>query len=158
MPRFLTGLILVLAVLAAGCGLNESERAVADTNASIREVQEASQLVARRIAELPEANLTHESFSALRSALGEYMARVDTLNARIRELRGHFERLVPHIDETYRPAAEAAAQACQEAERALTDSASDEEAYRRAITRIGLCMDRYAAAVTNVANAYQDGR
>ncbi|TVR01769.1 MAG: hypothetical protein EA398_09125 [Deltaproteobacteria bacterium] len=157
MPRLFLTFLILLTGLASACGLNESERAVADTNEAIRAVEQAGRTVADAIHALPESGLNHDSFGALRAAIGQYMGRMETLNDAVRDLRPHFERLVPHIDETFRPAAEAAASACQEATGILENPAADADAYRRAITRIGLCMDRYATAVTNVSNEYRRG-
>lgn len=157
MPRLLLTLLILLSGLALGCGLNESERAVADTNEAIRGVEEASRAVADAIHSLPEGPLATDAFDGLRAAVERYMGRMETLNERVRSLRPHFPHLAAYIDETFRPAAEAAAAACQEALSTLADTDTDPEAVRRAITRVGLCMDRYATAVTNVSSEYRRG-
>ena len=157
MPRLFLTVLILLTGLASACGLNESERSVAETNEAIRAVEEAGRAVADAIHGLPETGLHFDSFEEVRSSIERYMERMDTLNDAVRNLRPHFERLAPYIDDTFRPAAEAAAAACQEALGTLQNPAADAEGYRRAITRAGLCMDRYATAVTNVSNEYRRG-
>jgi hypothetical protein len=82
------------------------------------------------------------------------MDRMDALNASIRGLGDHYESLAPFLDATFRPAAETAASACQEALDAIVDDEAGQEDIRRALTRIGLCMERYATAVTRVSAEY----
>ena len=154
MPRLLLSLFFVFAAWLAGCGLSPRDRAVSDANDSIRGVEEADQAVADAINGLPEANLEPASFSPLSASLRTYMERAGRLNASLRTLSGFLPSLQQHVDAVFRPASETALQACQEAIDAFDSEASTQDDYRRAITRVGLCLQRYATAVTNVSAEY----
>lgn len=156
MPRLLFNLFIVAfaALVGMGCGLTERERAVSATNDAIEAVEAAGEDVAERINQLPDGEVDAAALEPLVGALQTYMERMDALNAAIRELGTYYESLAPFLDATFRPAAETAASACQEALDALGDDASEQESVRRALTRIGLCLDRYATAVTRVSAEY----
>lgn len=154
MPRLFLSLFIVFVACLAGCGLNEREQAVAAANDAIHHVEEAGLVVAEAIDELPDRALETDDFGVVRSSLRTYVERMELLNAALRELGGRFAPLDPYLTGTFRPAAEAAATSCQEALDTLDDEASDQEAFARALTRIGLCLERYSTAVTNVAAEY----
>lgn len=137
------------------CGFSVSERAVAAANAAIEAVRDASDEVASQIHQLPDQTLTTSDFAGVRGALNAYIERVEALNAALRELGTHFNALEPHLNESFRPAAEAALTVCQTAHDALAADTSTEEDFRRALTRVGLCLERYATAVTNVSAEYE---
>lgn len=155
MPRlFLTAFVAFVALLV-GCGLSERDRAVSTVNRGIVEVDTAGQAVAARIADLPaEGALTADALEPLRGDLRVYLDALDRLNAAIRQLGDLVEPLRPHVEEVFRPSAEAAAASCQQALDALGEADAPEEDYLRAITRIGQCLERYATAVTNVKTAH----
>lgn len=155
MPRIVLSLFLVLTTLVAACGLSERDRAVAAVNEGIRRVDAISHVIADLIAELPaEGDLTVAQFTELRTGLDEYMTSMDELNAAMRTLGERFEPLRGHVEEAFRPSAEAAASSCQQARDALADEDASQEDYQRAITRVGQCLERYAAAVANVKAAH----
>jgi hypothetical protein len=154
MPRHIFSLFLVFVVWLSGCGLSQRDRAVSDANEAIRSVEEASQSVADAINELPQEGLERSSFAPLATHLRTYMERASQLNAALRTLGGFLPNLQTHLDGTFRPASEAALQACQEALDAFDAEAAAQEDFRRAITRVGLCLQRYATAVTNVSAEY----
>jgi len=156
MPRLLYSLFIVAfaALVGVGCGLSERERAVSETNDAIEAVEAAGEDVATRINQLPDGEVDPSALEPLVGALQTYMERMDALNAAIRGLGTYYESLAPFLDATFRPAAETAASACQEALDALGDDESGQEEVRRALTRIGLCLERYATAVTRVSAEY----
>jgi hypothetical protein len=155
MPRLLLTIFAAFLMCLGACGLNVSERAVANANAAIEAVREASDDVAGQIHLLPDRTLNAADFVGVRSALTAYIERVEALNAALREMGTHFSALEPHLNETFRPAAEASLTVCQTAHDALANESSTEEDFRRALTRVGLCLDRYATAVTNVSAEYE---
>lgn len=154
MPRFLWILCLTLFTALTGCGLSERERAVADSNEAIRQVEQVSQEVAQKIADLPDAPLTPENVGGLREAVGRYLGQMEKLNVALRALGPHYPALQGYLNESFRPSAEAAAANCQEAIDSLAAPSTSQEDYRKSITRIGLCIERYATAVTNLAAEY----
>lgn len=155
MPRLLLSLILVLTALTAACGLSERDRAVSTANEAIRAVDAISHVIAELIAELPaDRDLEVDDFTELRAGVGQYLDAMDSLNAAMRVLGEQYESLSGHVEEVFRPSAEAAASSCQQAHDALADAEADQEDYQRAITRIGQCLERYAAAVSNVKAAH----
>lgn len=155
MSRLLFALFAAFLMCLSACGFSLGERAVAEANRAIEAVREASDVVAARIHELPDRELQTSDFGELRTALGGYMGSVETLNAALRELGSHYASLQPYLQQTFRPASEAALSVCQSASDALAAEASSPEDFRRALTRIGLCLDRYATAVTNVSAEYE---
>lgn len=155
MPRILLSLFLVLTALTAACGLSERDRTVSTVNEGIRAVDAISHVIAELIAELPaDRDLTVDDFTELRTGLSQYMDAMDELNAAMRQLGAHFEPLAAHVEDVFRPSAEAAASSCQQAHDALSDADAGQEDYQRAITRVGQCLERYAAAVSNVKAAH----
>lgn len=118
-------------------------------------MDEASRLIAALNADLPvDEDLTTDRVAPLRDALGQYMASMDRLNAAMRRMSPFFDGLEAHVEEQFRPSAAAAANSCQQAYDALSDPDASQEDYQRAITRIGQCLERYAAAVSNVKAAH----
>jgi hypothetical protein len=155
MPRILLSLFIAFTALLSACGLSERDRAVSAVNEEIRSVDTTSRLIAALNADLPlDEDLTPERVTPLREALGEYMASMDRLNAAMRAMAPFFDGLDAHVEEQFRPSAEAAANSCQQAYDALFDPEASQEDYQRAITRIGQCLERYAAAVSNVKAAH----
>ena len=154
MPRLNFSILLAFVALLSACGLSDRERAVAEVNENIREVEAFGQAVAEVIAQLPDRELAKADFDDLRDSLTSYMAGMDLLNAAMRSLGENVEELHDHVETTFRPSAEAAAGSCQAAVDAFDADAATQEDYQRAITRIGQCLDRYATAVTNVKAAH----
>jgi hypothetical protein len=154
MPRLILGLIFVVASLLSACGLTPKDQAVANANDAISAVEEAGQQVADAINQLPEEQVDAAAFSPLSQSLRTYIERAEQLNAALRGLGSFFPSLGTYIDETFRPAAESALQACQEALDSFSSEASSQEDYRRAVTRVGLCLQRFATAVSNVSAEY----
>ncbi|MFT6400416.1 MAG: putative membrane protein YccC [Bradymonadia bacterium] len=154
MPRLYLSLIIAFVAFLAGCGLSDRERAVAHVNENIRTVEASGQAVAEVIAQLPERELTREDFDDLRGSLGVYLIGMDALNAAMRSLGEHVQELREHVEDTFRPSAEAAAGSCQAAIDAIDSEEASQEDYQRAITRIGQCLERYATAVSNVKAAH----
>jgi hypothetical protein len=154
MPRLLLSVVFFALAWVSACGLSPRERAVSEANQAIRSVEEAGQVVAEAINRLPETGIERDAFDELNAALRTYMERAEVLNASLRGMVEFFPSLRAHLDTTYRPAAETALQACQEALDTFRADVAHEEDYRRAITRIGLCLGRFATAVTNVSAEY----
>lgn len=154
MPRLYYSFFIAFLAFLAGCGLSERERAVSRVNTQIRLVEEASQRVADVISELPDRELSANDFEALRTALGDYMSGMDGLNGAMRDLGENLEELAEHVENNFRPSAEAAASSCQNALDAFADEAATQEDFQRAITRVGQCLERYATAVSNVKAAH----
>lgn len=154
MPRLVFGLIFVLSSLLSACGLSQKDRAVSDANEAIRAVEVAGQEIASRINELPAEDIEPAAFSALTDAIGVYVERAEMLNAALRGLGEFFPSLSEYVEQTFRPASESALQACQEAMDAFGDENATQEDFRRAVTRVGLCLQRYATAVSNVSAEY----
>jgi hypothetical protein len=154
MPRLLYSLFFVVFAWIAGCGLSDRERAVATANEAIRSVEEAGESVADKINGLPEQPLEPGHFGELTTSLSSYMSRVDTLKAAMRTLVDFVPALQGYHTDTFLPAVSAAESACQDALDAMSSAASDQSAYQRALTRVGLCLERVATAVTNFAGEY----
>lgn len=154
MPRLLYSIFFVVFAWIAGCGLSDRERAVATANEAIRSVEEAGEMVADKINSLPEQPLEPQHFGELTSSLSDYMERVDSLKAAMRSLIEFVPALQPYHSDTFLPAVSAAESACQDALDAMSSAASDQTAYQRALTRVGLCLERVATAVTNFAGEY----
>ena len=143
-------MFISLIALLCGCGLNERERAISDANQAIIDVQEASERVANAIATLPEDELVLDNFGDLNGALADYLDTIDVLNAKLRSLGEMMPELEGYLDTTFRPSAEGAATACQEAIDTFQDEAAETVQWQQAITRIGSCVDSYALAVNAV--------
>lgn len=154
MPRLFYSVFLVFAACLAGCGLGERERAVTETNEAIQVVQQAIVEVAELINELPDRSLERADLEPLRESLVRYQGHAEALNASVRTLGTHFDALQTYLRDTFRPAAEDAATRCQQALDVLNNEASTDDDYTRALTSIGLCLDRYATAVSNVSAEY----
>lgn len=154
MPRLYFSILIAFVALLTACGLSDRERAVADVNENIREVEASGQAVAEVIAQLPDRELESDDFDELRSSLTTYMAGMDLLNAAMRSLGEHVEELRDHVETTFRPSAEAAAGSCQAAIDTFDAEGASQEDYQRAVTRIGQCLERYATAVSNVKAAH----
>jgi hypothetical protein len=154
MPRLLFAIFAAFLAVLPACGLSLAERAVTQANAAIEGVREASEDVASAIHALPDRTLQRDDFATLRTAVDAYIGRVEALNAALRELGTHYTALQPHLDGAFRTASAGALESCQSALDALDGEASTEEDFRRALTRVGLCLDRYATAVTNVSAEY----
>lgn len=154
MSRSVLNIVLLLLVtLATGCGLSEREKSVARANSAIERVEAAAGRVADAIAGIAEAP-EQRDLVPLTSAIRGYQEAMDSTNVAMRELAASVTGLRDFVDETFRTEAENAATACQEALDALGSDAPDDAAIRRSITRVGLCIDRYSAAVTNVSTEY----
>lgn len=155
MNRLLTTLLILLTGFAVGCGLSERERAVSDANRANDAVYEASRLVAQRVAELPDTDPDRQALRPLRHALQGYVEAVERYNEALRLVTLHLPALDAHYSSSFLPASENALSACEDALQAFDAETVETEAVQRAIARVGLCMDRYATAVTRMSNAYQ---
>jgi hypothetical protein len=154
MPRLIYSLFLVALAVLAGCGLSERERAVVHTNQAIEAVQESIHEIADLINSLAEEEITPAQLRPLHAALTTYMDRMDQVGEALRTLGTHIPELETYVVSTFRPASESAATACQSALRTLHDAEATEEDTTRALTQVGVCLDRYATAVTNVSAEY----
>jgi hypothetical protein len=154
MPRLFYSIVVLLVASLVGCGLSDRERAVAAANDAIRAVEAASHVVADVIGALPDGDLDHADFGPLRDAISRYMETTEALNAAMRSLGEHIPELQDHVENIFRPSAEAAAASCQQALDALSTAESVAEDHQRAITRLGQCIERYATAVSNVKAAH----
>lgn len=154
MPRLLYSLFFVALAVLAGCGLSDRERAVVQTNQAIEAVQSSIHEIADLINGLADDEITTERMQPLHGAIARYMERMDTVGEALRALGTHIPDLEPYLVSTFRPAAESAATACQSALTTLADAGATDEDYTRALTQVGLCLDRYATAVTNVSAEY----
>lgn len=154
MRQFLFFFVFGLVAIMTGCGLSAREQAVADANNAIDTVFVASEQLAEQLSSLPNEGLTPQSFSGVEQALRHYLNMVDQVNERLRVVGEYFDVLKPYLIETFRPSAESAVQQCQYAMDAFSSEDSTGEELRTAITQVGLCLERYAAAVTNVSAEY----
>ncbi|MFT4703536.1 MAG: phage shock protein A [Bradymonadia bacterium] len=156
MPRVVFSLTVALFSLLAACGLSERERAVSQVNEGILAADTTGRVVADLIAQIPaEEAVGADDIASLRDALSQYMGAMEVLNAAMRTLGTRVEPLREHLETAFRPAAEAAASSCQQALDTLSSPAPSPDEYQRALTRIGQCIDRYAAAISNVTAAHE---
>mgnify|MGYP002619637743 CR=1 FL=1 len=155
MTRLLTTLLLLLTGLTAACGLSERERTVSEANQAIDAVFHASRDVAHRVGDIQDDAASPDAFRPLILAVERYLGRVEALNAALRAVSETIPELQGHLEGEFLPAAEQAIGACEDAMRTLNQERAATDDYQRAVARVGLCMERYAAAVTRMAQAYQ---
>ena len=151
-PRF--ALATLLFPLLVACGLSAREQSVSSANAAIRAVDESNKAVAESLASLPEGALTPDDFQGVRAAVIAHMEKMESTNAALRAVGAFFPELQKQIDETFRPEAEKAATACQEALDTSSTPTASQDDFLHAVTRVGFCVDRYATAVTSVSEEY----
>lgn len=149
----------ILAILIAGlmsaCGLSsDREKAVANANTAIEDVDRSGSRIADAIATLSASSAGSRDVSPVRQAGEAYLSSVEELNGSLRALGATSSTLQRHIQDTFLPAAEAAANDCQRALEKLRGDAVDDERLRSSITLLGRCIDRYAAAVAGVSAEY----
>jgi hypothetical protein len=144
----------MLAMALASCGLSQRERAIAEANAQIMTVDEASQALARAIYDLPEAPSSGEHFAGVMAAYRGYRQEVDRLYLQIHQLGEVIPELNAHIRESFDPEVSDAMDRCEAAVTVFEQPQASEEAYREALTSLCLCVERHAAAVTAVSREY----
>lgn len=148
-------LSILLVGLLSACGLSsDRERAVAKANEAIEDVDRAGSRIAEAIATLSASAAGSRDLSPVRDAGEAYLSAVETLNGALRTMGNTSTILQRHIQDTFLPAAESAANDCQRALEQLRGDAVDDEGLRSSITLLGRCIDRYAAAVAGVSAEY----
>lgn len=153
----MTVFALLVAGVMSSCGLgSDRERAVGNANVAIADVDAAGARIASEISALSEAQPGQRDLSLVREAGNEYLAAVEVLNGAIREMGATSATLQTHVQSTFLPAAETAANDCQRALEQLRGDSVDDETLRSAITHLGRCIDRYANAVGEVSKAYSN--
>jgi hypothetical protein len=145
---------VVLAFLASACGLNQREKAVAETNAQIEVVYHESEALARAIYDLPDQPQGPEAFAGLLTAYSSYRLEVDRLNVMIHRLGGLVPELNDHLRERFDPESEEALNRCESAVEVFQSPDATEAEYQEALTALCLCVERYAATVTAVSQQY----
>jgi hypothetical protein len=145
---------VILAMLVSACGLNQREKAVAETNAQIEVVYRQSEVLARTIYELPDEPTGPEAFTPLLGAYTAYRQEVDRLNVMLHRLGGLVPELNEHLRSHFDPETEDALDRCESAIEIFESPAATETEYQEALTAICLCVERYAAAVTAVSQQY----
>ena len=151
--RTRNGLAAVLVL--AGCGLNERERLVADTNAHIRVVEEQGQAVAEAIAALTDLPAGPESFQGVIDSVRTYRAALDELNGLVERLGAlDPEGLAPYVTAEFGPAALQAAEDCDGAVADLGREDATDAHWREALARVGRCIEHYGEAVDGVAREH----
>lgn len=146
--------LMTLAALASSCGLNQRDKAVADTNAQIERVYEQSEFLARAIYDLPDQPDGPESFGRLLAAYQDYRQEVNRLNVMIRRLSGVVPELTEHLRDQFDPEATESLERCDSAVLVFQQTEVGEAEYQQALTAVCLCVERYAAAVTAVSQEY----
>jgi len=146
--------LATLATIVSACGLNQREKAVADTNAQIEAVYDQSESLANAIYALPEQLDGPESFETVISAYRLYRDEVNRLNVLIHRLGGIVPELNEHLRESFDPEVEASLARCDAAIEVFEGEDASAEAYQEALTAMCLCIERYAAAVTSVSQEY----
>jgi len=146
---------ILIAGLISACGLSsDREKAVANANTAIEDVDRSGSRIADAIATLSASSAGTRDLSPVREAGESYLSSVEELNGALRALGATSSTLQAHIQDTFLPAAEAAANDCQRALEQLREDSVDDESLRSAITLLGRCIDRYAGAVAGVSTEY----
>lgn len=153
--RWIAIITLLIAGLISACGLSsDREKAVANANTAIEDVDRSGSRIADAIATLSASSTGPRDLSPVRDAGESYLSSVEDLNGALRALGATSPKLQGHIQDTFLSAAEAAANDCQRALELLRGDDVDDERLRSSITLLGRCIDRYAAAVADVSKEY----
>lgn len=121
---------------------------------AIEDVDRAGQRIAEAIATLSRTSAGSRDLSGIRDSAEVYLREVERLNGALRGLGDTSPTLHAYMQDSFRPAAEAAAADCQRAIDTLRADADDDESIRSAITLMGRCIDSYANAVSGVSAQY----
>lgn len=149
--------IVLTTWLLSACGLNSNkDRAVADANAAIIEVDHAGATIAEAIAKLADQDDGTRDLGALRDAGAAYLTATEHLNGAIRSMSSIHQSLQTYIENDFLVEAESAISDCQTALATLNGHDIDDPSLRNAITRLGRCIDRYARSVDGVSKAYSE--
>ena len=143
-----------IVITMAGCGLNQREQQIAETNEQIVEVRQRSEDLAAAIYALPDDPQGPEAFAEVVSAYDGYRDAVDRLDVLIRRLGEILPRLTGHLSESFDPEVEAALGRCESAVAVFRGPQAEDATYQSALTSLCLCVEEYAAAVTAVSRQY----
>ena len=146
--------VATICLTLAACGLNQREQQIADTNAQIQVVYQASEALAGAIGDLPDDAAGSEHFSGVVQAYASYRTAVDQLNVMLRRLGEIIPDLTDHLSESFDIEVNGALERCDSAIAVLEGPAVDDATYLDALTSLCLCVERYAETVTAVSREY----
>lgn len=150
-PRLRTPLRLLLAGLCLGdlgCS-GPHPRELNAANQAIEKVDAAGRSLAFAVQRLPRRDLNPDDVTEVRDLVAGYLRDAERVNAALRALGQAAPDLSPHLDSTFRPAAELAAIQCQESIDLLSGAASSSDDLARGIARCAACVEKYSAAVSS---------
>lgn len=146
--------VATIFLTVAGCGLNQREQQIADTNQQILVVRQRSEDLAAAIYALPDEPQGPEDFTEVVATYEGYRTAVDRLSVLIRRLGEILPHLTTHLSESFDPEVEAALDRCESAVEVFQGPQVEDAVYQSALTSLCLCVEQYAAAVTAVSRQY----